>query len=90
MPRHPVIIPARHAQGLAAYRAGLSLREVIGTFEEINRMHEQVQPSENAIDEHDEIDNAGPSLIAGFADGLIDDIRNIARSPNLTRRGQSA
>jgi hypothetical protein len=90
MSRHPVIVPARYTQGLSAYRAGLSIKEIISTFEEIERMHEQVQPGENADAEHDEIANAGPSLVAGFADGLIDDIRKLASSTNITRRGASA
>jgi hypothetical protein len=87
---HFTLVNARHTQGLAAYRAGLTLKELITTAEEIDLMHEQVQPGENAHAEHQEIANAGPSLIAGFADGLLDDIRKLANSTNLTRRGQSA
>lgn len=34
--------------------------------------------------------DAGPSIVAGFADGLIDDIRRITSSPALSRRGQTA
>lgn len=80
--RHPPIIPARHAQGLASYRSGLSIAELMGISEEIEAMHETAKTNE----EHDEIAAAGPSLIAGFADGLIDDIRLLAN----TRRGQRA
>lgn len=80
--RHPPIIPARHSQGLAAYRAGHSIAELIGITEEIERMHEQAQSNE----EHREIEASGPSLIAGFADGLIEDIRLLASA----RRGQKA
>jgi hypothetical protein len=87
MSRHPVIVPARYTQGLSAYRAGLSIKEIISTFEEIEQMHEQPDLSN---EQHEEIANAGPSLIAGFADGLIDDIRKLASSTNITRRGASA
>lgn len=79
---HPPIIPARHTQGLAAYRAGLSIRELVGSLEEIDRMHAEAKTDE----EHEEIAASGPSLIAGFADGLIDDIRLLASA----RRGQRA
>jgi hypothetical protein len=67
------IVAARHTQGLSAYRAGRSIRELITTFEEIEQMRDQATPNE-------EIDNAGPSLIAGFADGLIEDIRALAHA----------
>ena len=87
MSRHHVIVPARYTQGLSAYRAGLSIKEIISTFEEIEQMHEQPDLSN---EQHEEIANAGPSLIAGFADGLIDDIRKLASSTNITRRGASA
>lgn len=82
MSRHPPIIAARHTQGLAAYRAGLTIAELYGLNEEIDRMHETAKTNE----EHEEISASGPSLIAGFADGLIDDIRLLAS----TRRGQRA
>lgn len=88
MSRHK-IIPARHQQGLAAYRAGLTVRELIGISDEIEQMHEQVEEVEggpSARDQHEEIANAGPSLIAGFADGLVTDIRMLANS----RRGITA
>jgi hypothetical protein len=81
--RHPPIIPARHAQGLAAYRAGHSIAELIGISEEIDRLHDQPDLTN---EQHNEISAAGPSLIAGFADGLIDDIRLLAGA----RRGQRA
>ncbi len=80
---HPHIIDARHKQGLAAYRSGLSLRELIGVFEEIDEMHNHERLTN---EQHDAIDNAGPSLVAGFADGLIEDIRLLASA----RRGQRA
>jgi len=79
---HPPIIPARHAQGLAAYRGGLSIRELIGITDEIDLMHEQAKTDE----EHQEIEASGPSLIMGYAEGVIEDIRLIAAQ----RRGQRA
>src|ERR1035437_8984004 len=82
MARH--IVTARHNQGLAAYRAGLTLKELITTIlAEIDLMHEQPDLSD---EQREEIDDAGPSLIAGFADGLIDDIRFL-RASNRPRRG---
>lgn len=80
---HPPIIPARHSQGLAAYRAGLTIRELVGTADEIDRMHDDPNLTN---EQHEEIAASGPSLIAGFADGLIEDIRTIAAA----RRGQTA
>lgn len=76
MRSHPPISPARHAQGLAAYRSGQSIKDLMALQDEIDRMHEQATTNE----EHDEIAAAGPSIIAGFADGFIDDIRTLARS----------
>ncbi len=83
MSRHPPIIPTRHAQGLSAYRAGLTIRELIGISDEIEAMHKQPDLTN---EQHNEIDASGPSLIAGFADGLIEDIRFIANN----KRGQRA
>ena len=83
MSRHPVIIDASYTQGTEAYRAGTTLRNIIKTLGEIDLRHEQPDLSN---EQHEEIVNSGQSLIAGFADGLIDDIRNIASA----RRGQRA
>lgn len=83
MRSHPPIIPARHQQGLAAYRTGLSILELMGIQDEIDAMHAKPDLTH---EEHDEIAAAGPSLVAGYADGLIEDIRLIA----ATRRGQRA
>lgn len=82
MPRH-VIVPARYEQGLSTYRSGGTLRELMRTAGEIEAMHEQPDLSN---EQHEEIANGAPSLITGFADGLIEDIRHIASS----RRGQTA
>lgn len=71
---HPPIIDARYNQGLAAYRGGLSIRELIKITDEIDAMHEQAKTSE----EHDEIAASPPSLIMGFAEGLIEDVRLLA------------
>jgi hypothetical protein len=80
--RHPPISPARHAQGLAAYRSGKSLKELIGLVAEIDAMHTPEMTNE----EHDEIQAAEPSVICGFADGFLEDIRTLANQ----RRGQRA
>ena len=83
---HPVIVPARYTQGLSAYRAGLSLKELLSTLAEVDQMHEQFDLTK---EQHEEISNSCQSIVAGFADGVIDDIRYL-RSSNLQRRGQSA
>jgi hypothetical protein len=75
MPRHPAISHARHAQGLAAYRSGQSIRELIGIMVEFDMMHARPDLTN---EQHEEIEAAGPSLIAGYADGLIEDIRFLA------------
>lgn len=76
MPRSPLsIVPARHAQGLAAYRSGLSLIAVTDLLSKFEEMHNQPGLSN---DQHEEIDASGPSLLAGFLDGLIDDVRSLA------------
>lgn len=82
---HPPIIPARHAQGLAAYRGGLTIAELVGITGEIDRMHEQATTNE----EHEAIEASGPSLIAGYADGLIEDIRSLIGRP-IPSRGHKA
>ena len=68
------IVEARHAQGLQAYRAGHSIRDLVGITETIDAMHQKDGLSN---EEHEEIDNATPSLLAGFLDGLIEDIRSL-------------
>ena len=83
MARHPVIVTARHSQGLAAYRAGLALKELFPILAEIDLLHKQPDLSN---EQHEEIENSGSSLIVGFADGLIDDIRFLRTPP----RGQRA
>lgn len=85
--RHPPIIPARHAQGLASYRAGLSIAELNGILSEIDAMHDQPDVS---IEQHNEIAASAPSLIAGYADGLIDDIRLLANARRGGMSGQKA
>jgi hypothetical protein len=77
------LIQARHAQGLAAYRAGHSIKHMIEVAGEINAMHDH--PGITA-EQHEEIENSLPSFAAGFADGFLEDIRLIAGQ----RRGQTA
>lgn len=75
----PPFSAARHAQGLAAYRAGQSIADLTRTLQEVERMHEQPDLTN---EQHEEIAAAAPSLMSGFADGLIEDIRL------LTNRGR--
>lgn len=80
---HSKLIEARHAQGLNAYHTGASIKDVIRTLDEIMAMHDKPDLTH---DEHKEISDAGPSFIAGFADGALEDFRMIVAQ----RRGQRA
>lgn len=76
----PPFSAARHTQGLQLYRTGASIADLIRTVQDIERMHD----AEGVTNEqHEEIAAASPSLCAGFADGVIDDIRL------LVNRGRS-
>ena len=86
MPR-PHLSEARHAQGLAAYRSSQSIKDLINLAETIDAMHDRPDLSN---EEHDEIANALPSVMAGFADGFLEDFRSILHSPTISRRGPSA
>ena len=81
MPRHH-IVGARHAQGLQAYRAGHTIRDLVGIAEAIDEMYKEDDLSD---EEHQEIKDAIPSVMAGFLDGLIEDIRTLARPRQGTR-----
>ncbi len=72
--------PARFEAGLAAYRSGKSLVAVLETVAEIEDMEA------TSVEERKERNIAGPSFVAGFADGLLTDIRFIAQS---MRRGRA-
>lgn len=98
----PHINEERYRQGLAAYRAGHSMRDLINVGEEIERSAEAAMdelrsrseggtPEEMAKREefYKTRSEGMPSLIAGYADGFIDDIRMIARGSGQ-RRGQTA
>lgn len=87
MPRHFAIIPARFDQGHKAYEAGHDLAALIKTANEIDLMHDAEGVT---TEQHEEIAASIPSLFAGYASGVIDDIRSIVSSPSLTRRGQRA
>jgi hypothetical protein len=76
--RH-LIVADRYAQGQAAYRAGHHIKDLFPIMEEIERLHEQ---SAITNEQHDEIAAGAHSLIVGFADCVIDDIRNLARARN--------
>lgn len=78
----PSIVQPRYDQGLAAYRAGHGIRHVVDVLDEIERTARAAKEDPGPSFGHD----AGPSVIAGFADGVIADIRTIAAQ----RRGQTA
>jgi hypothetical protein len=77
------LVHDRHAQGLAAYRAGHSIKDVCKITEEIEAMHEKPDLSD---DEHDEIAASTPSFLLGFADGFLEDFRRMSSA----RRGATA
>lgn len=85
---------ARYEQGLAAYQSGQSVMHLMDVSKEIHAEHETVRPSiddEITVDKlHDDITRSEHAFVAGFADGLIRDIRAIIDSPTLSRRGQTA
>ncbi len=83
MPFHPPIIDARYDQGRKAYTDGFSPRELTNLLNLFDAMHEQPDLSN---EQHAEIAASGPSLILGYVEGVIDDIRIIASG----RRGQKA
>jgi hypothetical protein len=68
---------SQHDLGLQAYHAGHGMDDVM---EVMIKMRDA-----EGITEAD-----GASYMAGFATGLIGDIRSIAASPNFTKRGQTA
>lgn len=92
----PSIVQSRYDQGLAAYRAGHGIRHVVEVLDEIERGARGDRGAyevKSGPDFSDIVDpgpsfgrDAGPSLIAGFADGVLADIRAIAGQ----RRGQTA
>lgn len=82
--RH-TIVADRYAQGQASYRAGHHLKDLFPIMEEIERLHDQPDMTN---EQHDAVAAAPHSLLIGFADALIDDIRAISggtRNRNLPR-----
>jgi hypothetical protein len=74
-----MIVAYRYAQGQAAYQTGHHLKDLFPIMEEIERLHEQPDVTN---EQHDEIAAGVHSLAVGFADGVIADIRNLARARN--------
>lgn len=75
MARHPMLIAARHTQGLQAYRAGHGIDHLMDVAHEIETMHEAPDLTN---EQHEEIDNSIPSFLAGYLSGLVEDVRFIA------------
>lgn len=69
----PKLIRPRYEQGLAAYRAGHGILHVMEIGDEIENFSRAAESDPGPMYSHD----AMPSVIAGFADGLIEDIRRI-------------
>lgn len=82
----PQLIEARYQQGLNAYRAGQTIREMILLGDEISAMHQQPDLTD---EQHDEIAYAPGSIAAGFADGFLEDFRSLIGNP-VPRRGHTA
>lgn len=77
-------VSARYEQGLAAYQSGQSVMHLLDVAAEIDKEHREKDA------DHTVIERSSKAFVAGFADGLINDIRRIVTSPSLTRRGQTA
>jgi hypothetical protein len=80
MPRVTNLVPSQYEHGLALYRSGHTLSHLFNVCNDLSAKHEEPDA------DHDVIDNSIPSVMLGFADGLIDDIRNLAAA----RRGSQA
>jgi hypothetical protein len=80
---HPKIDPARHSQGLNAYRGGQTILDLHTTLQQIELMHATAASTE----QHDEIAAAGPSLVLGYMDGFLEDFRAVVGA--LTTRRHS-
>lgn len=72
----PKIDAAQYENGLAAYRNGKTLRDMV----EVTEAMEQVPELEELV----------PSIMLGFADGLIADLRSVFTSPTFQRTGTRA
>ena len=83
---HQKIIPARHSQGLSAYRGGQSLADLHETLRLIDKMHETAETHE----QHAEIADAAPSLVLGYVDGILEDFRAIVGALTTRRQGTRA
>lgn len=71
MPRHD-LVPSQYDHGRALYRSGHTLSHLVQVANDIDAKHAEPDA------DHELIDNSIPSVLLGFADGVIDDIRNLA------------
>jgi len=70
------IVNDRYVQGQAAYRAGHHIKDLMHISDELERLHDDPSLTN---EQHSDIAASAQSLVIGFADALIDDIRTIAR-----------
>ncbi len=81
------IVAHRYNEGLAAYRAGHNLRDMINLTNEVEKTYDDLPP-EATPEQRNEVFHGAQSVMLGFLDGFLEDFRNPAVS--RTRRGPSA
>lgn len=74
----PKLSEARFTQGLCAYRTGEPLDKVSATLDAFEKMWDTLDPQATQA-QREEIHNAVPSFLMGFAQGALEDIRAIKR-----------
>lgn len=86
---HFKVVARRYEQGLSAYRAGHSLRDIINLTNEIEKTYDDL-PADATPEQCDEVFHGAQSATLGFAEGFLEDFRSILHSPTISRRGPSA
>lgn len=86
---HMQIVAHRYEQGLAAYRAGRTVHDMINVTNEVEKTYDDLPP-EATSEQRQEIFHGAQSVMVGFLDGFLHDFRTILHSGAITRRGPSA
>lgn len=87
----PHLDQARYAQGQAAYTQGLGIGHLIEIGDEVEKAASKAYDEAKSPEERDAAHRMGrgdavPSLIAGFMDGLINDVRSIVGRSRVSGR----
>ena len=83
------VISHRYDQGLADYRAGHTLRDIINVTNVLEKEFDNLSPDATR-EQRDEVYHGAQSVMVGFLDGFLEDFRHVLRAPNIGRRGPSA